>query len=307
VRLLVASLLAGLAAAAVAALVVPPTRRAGPRIDPYARRARLLLGSVIDSSLPDPPAPAGDQGVLGPLVEGIAWWLSGRLDGGEDAIGRRCRHAGLRGVTPDQYRLRQLGSTAAGGAAGAMIGLVAMPSGGVVLVGTAVGLVFGISRWRARLDRATARRRERMRAELYTVAHLLAIHVRAGVALLVAVEGVTRASSGPVAEELGDALDSIRDGTPARAAFERLAADTAEPAAARLYRLLATGDIGAGEALADALRHAANDLRTQRREDLERLAVQRRFQMLVPIIFVMAPVVLLYIAAPIPSLIFGAP
>jgi pilus assembly protein TadC len=69
--------------------------------------------------------------------------------------------------------------------------------------------------------------------------------------------------------------------------------------------LLATGDIGAGDTLADALRHIANDLRTQRREDLERLAVRRRFQMLIPIVFVMGPVVLLYIAAPIPHLIFG--
>ena len=87
--------------------------------------------------------------------------------------------------------------------------------------------------------------------------------------------------------------------------YPRLAHATPEPAAARLYRLLATSDVGAGETLAAALRHTANDLRAQRREDVERLAVRRRFQMLIPMIFVMAPVLVLFLAAPIPHLIFG--
>lgn len=305
-RELAAALLTGLAAAAVSVLIMPPTPRAGPRMAPYAQRARLLLGRSTDATLLALPSPSRRTGgAFGPLLDCLAGRLSSYLDaGGDEAIARRCRHAGFRTVTPDQYRLRQLATTAGGGAAGAAIGLIAMPSGATVLAGGALGLVWGASRWRTKVDRAIARRCERMRGELYTVAHVLAIHIRAGTALLVAVEDLARRGHGPIAEELGDALDWISDGSSARDAFERLALGTPEPAAARLYRNLATADMGTGDVLAEALRHTANDLRTQRREDLERIAVRRRFLMLIPIV-VVGGVVLVFIAAPIPHLIFG--
>jgi len=81
---------------------------------------------------------------------------------------------------------------------------------------------------------------------------------------------------------------------------------TPEPHAARTYRLLASGaELGAD--LATGLRLLSEDIRGQRTEALKRAATRRRAAMLVPIIAILAPVMLLFIAAPLPSIIFGAP
>jgi tight adherence protein C len=305
---LIPAALTGIAVAGVSLLVVRPTRRLGPRVAPYAQRARLLLGETTDPSLLVAP-PAGARArssVFGPIIDTGAKRLSALLDaGGETALTRKLRHAGYRDMTPEQYRMRQLASTARGALLGVAFALLVAPTGLTVVLLLAFGSAWGALRWRSRIDRAITRRREQMRAELYTIAQLIAIQVRASTAPLVAVESLVRRGGGAVTQELGDALAWIRDKTSPRDAFERLANDTAEPAAARLYRLLATGDIGSSHTFGEALRHAANDLRSQQREDLERLAVRRRFQMLAPTVVVMGPVMFLYLAAPIPRLIFG--
>ena len=46
-------------------------------------------------------------------------------------------------------------------------------------------------------------------------------------------------------------------------------------------------------------------LRDDRREDLKKAATRRRAAMLVPIIALLAPVMLLFILAPIPRIVFG--
>ena len=89
------------------------------------------------------------------------------------------------------------------------------------------------------------------------------------------------------------------------AALELLATETPEPTAARLYRLMAAG-IASGGDLARSLLVVSEDIRNERREDLERTATARRGTMLVPTVLVMAPVVLLFLIAPLPLVIFGA-
>ena len=314
-RELVAALLTGLAVAGVSLVVLRPTRPLAPRIEPYSQRARLLLGQTVDTSVSfrssstssgDPRGTAGGNGVLAPVLSAVAARLSALVDaGGDAAVQLRLRHAGRRDLTPDRYRLQQLAATVQGVGIFAVAALVVAPSGATVLLAGAFGGVWGASRWRAKFDRAITRRREQMRAELYTVAQMLAIHLQAGSSPLVAVEGLTRRGAGEVAAEMGEALEWIAAKTSARQAFERLAAETVEPAAAHLYRLLATSDTGAGDTLALALLHTANDLRTQRREDVERLAARRRFQMLLPMILIMGPVLLLFLVAPLPTLILG--
>jgi tight adherence protein C len=309
-RLLVAAALSGLTVASLSLLVLRPTRRLEARVAPYAQRARRLLGQSADPSLLFETSTARRarprQGVLGPMLGAFANQLSDLVDaGGEEAVLRRVRQAGRRDLTLERYRLQQLGSTMLGVVLFSLGMLLVQPSGATVLLAAGLGAVWGATRWRTRFDKAIKRRRDQMRAELYTIAQMLAIHLQAGTAPLVAVETLTRRGSGEVSSELRDALDWIAAKAPAREAFERLAQETPEPAAARLYRLLATSDTGASDTLADALLHAANDLRAQRREDVERMAVRRRFQMLLPMILVMGPVLLLFLVAPLPTLILG--
>ncbi len=70
------------------------------------------------------------------------------------------------------------------------------------------------------------------------------------------------------------------------------------------YNVLATAQ-ERGSDLADALLALSKDLRQARREDLQRDAARRRLLLVFPMIVVLAPLVLLFLGAPLPSLIFG--
>ena len=307
-RLVLAALLAAVAAAYLARLVVRPTRALAPRVRPYAQLSRSRLGRSADAALL--PGLGGTVSaatvgrVFAPLVSAAAARFSSMVDaGGEEQLRLRLRQAGFSDTSPEQYRIRQLswaaGATVAAGLFGGLVGGSAF-----VLGFGALGLIYGATYWRGRVNRAITTRSARMRVELYTVAHLLAMLIRTGHGPMHAVRSVIDRGRGPVVDELSEAMAWIAGGMSEADAFERLAEDTPEPAAGRLYRLLASG-IQAGGDLGTALLTVSDDLRSARREDLEREATRRRGAMLVPTIVVMAPVVLIFIAAPLPSLILG--
>jgi Flp pilus assembly protein TadB len=306
--LIAGATMAAVAVGLAARMVVAPTRRLRPRIQIYAQLARSRLGTGIDTAVVGQlhPDTAGAVGrVLGPIVTGAARRLSNLIDaGGDDTIARRLRQAGYRDTTPEQHRIRQLAWTVAGTTLGAALGLLLTGSAAVVLVLTGLGALVGATHWRNKVNQAIARRRERMRVELYTVSHLLAMYARTGHGPNEAVREVCRRGHGPVVDELVDALGWINGGTRPQAAWERLAEHTPEPAAARLYRLLASFSTTGGDTTT-ALLAASDELRSERREEVERLAVKRRGAMLIPTIALMAPVVLLFILAALPTVIFG--
>jgi len=301
---------AGVSAAAGCAWLLPPTRRLEPRLRPYVQLARSRLGLSADLSAPALPGPAVSASTLGalfgPMLGAAARRLSALLDAGDDeALRLRLRQGGFAETSPDQYRMRQLAWTTGAASAGATLGLVVTHGAAGTLVLAGAGATFGATRWRGRVSSAIEARRRRMRIELYTAAHLLAMLIRTGHGPLQSVRLLVARGRGPVIEELGEALAWAAGGMGEVEAFERLAADTPEPAAARVYRLLASG-IAAGGDLGTALLAMSDDLRAERREQLEREATRRRGAMLIPTIAIMAPVVLLFVAAPLPSLIFGA-
>jgi len=79
---------------------------------------------------------------------------------------------------------------------------------------------------------------------------------------------------------------------------------TPEPFCGRTYRLLATAE-ERGADLAPALLHLAEDVRETRRESIRRSSTKRRAAMLIPTIAILAPVLILFVAAPLPYLITG--
>ena len=308
-RVALAAILAGVAAAAAAGLIVRPTPRLAARVRPYTLVPRSRLGRSADV-----PSLAGEEAWLsggtlrrlfGPPVLGLAGWLGRLLDArSEEGLRLVLRQAGYRELGPEEYRVRQLGAAALGAAAGVTAGLVLVGSAAVVLVLGVLGFIVGATRWRARLDRGTALRRERLRVELYTVNQLLAMHIKTGGGPIQATQRIVARGSGVVVEELAEVLRMIAGGTSPRDAFARAAALTAEPQAARTYELLAAGT-ERGVDVAATLLAFSEDIRDDRREDLKKAATRRRAAMLVPIIALLAPVMLLFILAPIPRIVFG--
>lgn len=286
----------------VARSLVPPPRRLRGRVEPYV--SPTLLG------LAGPPSSGPLRSVFGPIVSDLANWIGARLDrAGSEVTLIRLRQAGLfAGQSEEQmltaYRVSQLKSVVIAVVAALAVGQLVSGSPLLRLSLVGLALVVGATRARSRLERAIENRRERMRIEIYTVNQLLAMRVRAGGGVIQAVNATVERGSGEVIAELGDVMRLQRSGWRGPDAFRRVAELTPEPFCSRTYRLLATAE-ERGADLAGALLALSEDVRETRRESIKRTATKRRAAMLVPTIAVLAPVLILFVAAPLPYLITG--
>jgi tight adherence protein C len=297
----------GAGAAGIASLWRPPTRRLAPRVHPYAIVARSALGHA-----PEPVAARGPSGagatlprLFGPALRAATTRVSKAIESrGDEQLSRLLRQAAMNDLTPERYRAQQLARAAvfAGGAALAVSVTLKTPL--MILVGAVAGFVYGASRARARLERAIAARAARIRLELYTVNHLLAMQVRTGSGAMQSVQRVVARGRGAVVEELAEVLTWTRAGMGEAEAFRRAAELTPEPSAARTYQLLAAG-VERGVDLGSGLLSLSSDIRDARREQMHKDAVKRRAAMLLPTIAILAPIMLLFIAAPLPSIVLG--
>lgn len=289
-----AALMAAVVVGVLMRWVIPPPRRLRSRITPYV----------------SPRAVSRDAGALGsvfgPIIRALADRVGGQLDR-SGSIALRLRQAGWyrgldEGDAETRYRLRQLRvislAVLVGLAASRLVG--PSPQSTLAIVGLAA--VVGATRTRGRLEAAIEERRQTMAIEIYTVNQLLAMRVRAGGGVVNAVKATVGRGEGEVVGELAEALRLHRAGWSGPDAFRRIAELTPEPFCARTYRLLATAE-ERGADLAGALLALSEDVRESRRENMKRTATKRRAAMLVPTIAILAPVLILFVAAPLPYLI----
>lgn len=312
-ELLPAALCAGIAVAALVLAIAPPRRRLGPRLDDYTvvARAKLGAGPGAASLARRPPVPMSGAlvAVLRPMADAVTRRLGTLARTNDDeALALQLRHAGI-DLTPRAFRKQQLmlatvgafGGLSLGALLGAGIGAsptpLALALGGAGLVGGAV--------WRsAEMARRIRDRQARTRAELFSICQILAICARATPSLLAITEHVARRSHGVVAGELREILRWIAAGTPTEAAFAEAARLAAEPAAARLYRVMATAAESGGD-IADALMAQSEDIRDAQREEIKRSATKRRGAMVAPMVLVLAPIMLLFVVAAFPRIVLG--
>jgi Flp pilus assembly protein TadB len=299
---ILAAIATSLAVGLVAVSVVPPPRRLRGRIEPYMTPS-LGVGERVASS-------GWLDSVFGPMVRDIADWVGTRLDrSGAGATWVRLRQAGwFKGMPEDRmlaaFRVMQLKSLSLAILAALVAGQVLSLSWALRAVLLGLGLVIGATRVRGKLDKAIEARRESMRIEIYTVNQLMAMRVRAGGGVIQAVKAAVDRGTGEVVAELDEALRLHRSGWRGPDAFRRIAELTPEPFCSRTYRLLASAE-ERGADLAGALLSLSEDVREMRRESIKRTATKRRAAMLVPTIAILAPVLILFVAAPLPYLITG--
>lgn len=280
--------------------LIPPPRRLGERVRPYVTPTLAAVSR--------PPARGALGSVFGPMVRDLADWVGGLLDrAGAEVTLVKLKQAGwYKGAAESEmvtsYRLAQLKSLvlALGVAVGVGLALGASVLARVVLV--TLGVVIGVSRTRGRLEKAVEERRKLMRIEIYTVNQLLAMRVRAGGGVIQAVTAITQRGRGEVVSEMEEALRLHRAGWSGPDSFRRIAELTPEPFCSRTYRLLASAE-ERGSDLAGALLSLSEDVRETRRESIKRTATKRRAAMMIPTIAILAPVLILFVAAPLPYLI----
>jgi tight adherence protein C len=302
-----AALCIAVALSAAARLLLPPTARLAPRVRPYVVAGRSALGlPPVQLELDVDMAPRGTlRRLFGPMLAAAARRAGRLVESRSDAhLELRLAQAGLADVSVDEHRVRQVSQGAvaavAGGAAAAVV--LRAPVGTLAV---AMGAGFwGVTRARASVDRAIRQRAERIRLELPTVNQLLALHVRTGAGPMQAVQRVVARGHGVVVDELETALRRSRAGGRESDAFRGIALLTPEPCAARTYELFAVA-VERGADLAEGLLALGDQLREARREEIRKQAVRRRAAMLLPTIGILAPIMLLFIAAPLPSIVLG--
>ncbi|HUH06481.1 MAG TPA: type II secretion system F family protein [Egibacteraceae bacterium] len=310
---LAAAISSAVAVGAFARVIAPPTPRLAPRLRPYTQATRSSLGRRVDALAWSPGGllTGGSlQRLVGPILSRLAQGLARLVDSASDeALLIRLHQAGLLSEVPEvrrahEYRVRQLGSAVIWSVGVSAGGFVISDSAAAVLAAAILGFIVGVTRWRAKIDRGIQDRRLRLCVELYTINQLLAMHVRVGGGVVQALQQVVERGTGAVVSDLSDVLLAHRSGRRIGEALEHVAQITPEPHAARTYRLLAKGaELGAD--LGEGLRALSEDIRSQRVEAFKRAATRRRAAMLVPIIAILAPVMLLFIAAPLPSIVLG--
>lgn len=165
----------------------------------------------------------------------------------------------------------------------------------VILAGLLFATGYGI---RGRIaTRQAARRNQELVAALPTALDLLTIAVLSGESIPEAFARVGRAIGGVLGEEFDFVLASIRSGHDTVEALEGLSNRVADPGFARLVDALSTA-YARGVPVAEVLRGQADDQRSARRALLLEMGGRREVFMLIPVVFLILPVVVVFALFP---------
>jgi len=288
--------LLGLVAGLGAWLVVVRLLARRPTLD--ERLAPYLRPAPAAPPVARTPFPTLER-LLAPVMQD-AVRLVERLGSETADVRRRLARAG-RDATVEQYRMEQVVAAALGTAAGlaaalllvTLRGLHPVPALAVVAAGGATGLVVHD----ALLTHRIRRREERLLAELPTVAELLALAVGAGEGPTAALERVARTVRGELAGEIARTVADTHAGTPLVTALELLADRTGLPALARFSEGIAVA-VERGTPLADVLRAQAGDVREAGRRALIETGGRKEIAMMVPVVFLVLPVTVVFAVFP---------
>jgi tight adherence protein C len=226
-------------------------------------------------------------------------WVE-RISGGSAGVQRRLDQLGGR-RTVEQFRAEQVVWGALGLGCGLVFCLLVAAGRGVAPVPmVALVLVCCLLAVLARdqlLTRQVRRREERMMGEFPTVAELLALAVGAGEGPVGALERVARTCRGELSAELRRTLADARAGASLIQALGGLAGRTSLLPLARFVDGVAVA-VERGTPLAVVLRAQAADVRDLGRRRLMESGGRKEIAMMVPVVFLVLPVTVLFAVYP---------
>lgn len=264
------------------------------RVLPYVRDLPQVGGSPALRVASGSPASAA-AGVFGPVLRSLADAVE-RVLGGAVSVRRRLERAAI-DKTVHEFRIEQVLWGLAGFAGMAAYGLLRAlddPGGWITsLVLCAIGFVFGVVARDNRLSARVHTRERRILEEFPTVAELLALAVAAGESPVAALDRVVRRSGGELSADLARVLAAVRTGQPVAAAFDDLARASGLPLVSRFAQGIAVA-VERGTPLADVMHAQAADVREAGRRELIETAARREVFMMVPVVFLILPVTVLF-------------
>ncbi|MET0990404.1 MAG: type II secretion system F family protein [Glaciihabitans sp.] len=267
--------------------------RIAPSVFDVAPAARESFGQPSVNPLP----------VFSVLLGGPRARLRQLLDvaaGGRDVTALRLRQAGLP-LSVEQFRSQQLVWAAVAGSVGLIATSVIGQTRPIpVLVTVAAAVLAAAGGFVARdihLQRRAKARSARMAAELPAVLEFLTLSLSAGEGTLDAIRRVARVSRGELAAELAAVTRGVASGLPLAGTLTELARVLQLPAFTRAVEQI-TGALERGTPLAEVLRAQAQDTRDDAKRALLELAGKKEVAMLVPLVFLILPITILFAIFP---------
>ncbi|PZR55132.1 pilus assembly protein TadB [Xylanimonas oleitrophica] len=267
--------------------------RLAPALRPRDSTSGLLREMPVRS-----PFPVVER-LLAPWAADVAHWFE-RLGSPRAEVRRRLDRAGS-SETVDQFRARQVVWTVAGLTAGLALALLIGATRGFAVLPLLLLVVIsgacGFVACDQALSRQITQREERMAAEFPTVAELLALAVTAGEAPVSALERVATTARGELSVEIGHMLAAVRAGAPIATALVDMADRTGLPSLTRFAEGVAVA-LERGTPLAEVLRAQAQDVREAGRRALMEAGGKKEVAMLVPVVFLILPVTVVFAVFP---------
>jgi tight adherence protein C len=201
----------------------------------------------------------------------------------------------------DHFRARQVVWTVAGLAGGLGLALLLAATRGAAVIPLVMLVVVAGGCGYVACDQALTtrvrRREERLLAELPTIAELLALAVAAGESPPAALERVASTARGELAGEIRRMVAEVRAGAPVTAALTALADRSGLPPLARFAQGVVVA-LERGTPLAEVLRAQADDVREAGRRSLLEAGGRKEILMMVPVVFLVLPVTVVFAVFP---------
>ncbi len=237
--------------------------------------------------------------VLAHLVRRLAGITDAMLGNRAETI-RRLAQAGGR-LSLDAFRARQVLWAVAGAAIGLGVDVVVGAFGtltpaGLVAVPVA-GLVAGYVAAEYALRTGVTRRAARIVSELPTVFEFTSLCLAAGESITDSLRRVATVGSGEFARELANVSRQVATGVPLASALRQLSDRLQLPAVTRAIEQI-LGALDRGSPLAAVLQAQAQDSREDSKRALLEKAGQKEVVMLIPLVFLILPVTILFAVFP---------
>lgn len=167
----------------------------------------------------------------------------------------------------------------------------------VSLVALLVGALSGVALWDQLLTMRASRRQALIDRQVPDTSDLLALAIGAGESVPSALERMSRVSHGDLSAELARTVTQLHSGVPTIMALSDLSQRNESRALDRLCQTLITA-IERGSPLAAVLHDQAQDIRESSRQKLMEEGGKREILMLVPVVFFILPITILFALYP---------
>ncbi|MBP3034792.1 type II secretion system F family protein [Arthrobacter sp. zg-ZUI100] len=266
------------------------SERIAPQLRSGGQASRLLAISTGDIT---PFGPL--ERILRPALL-LAVRRLNRLNPVSRDLEHRLERAG-RGLSVLDFRAEQVLWSGSGLLAGGFVTVWLASTGRVgvtgVIAGTILGAVLGFMFRDNRLGAQIRAREARMLAEFPSLAEMMALAVGAGESANGALERIARTAHGELAGEFSRILGETRSGVPLSAALAHFSNRVRMAPLSRFVDGL-TVAIERGTPLADVMRAQSQDVRDLAKRELMESAGRKEIAMMVPLVFGVLPLTVLF-------------